>query len=264
MAGEPAARVDDALVKAVTEAVINALGENPELLDQAVDRGIQRRIDRQRAEQEQAKAEQVRLAQEKAKQVRRPQPERDHIRGNPDAALSLIEYSDFECPYCKRFHATPKRLLDTYGDRLNWVYRHYPLAFHNPVAQKQAEATECARELGGVEAFWRYTDALYDRTTSGGKGFPIPKLVPLAEELGLDRAAFADCLEGGRHAAKVQEDLDEGTAIGITGTPGSILLNNETGEVRVFSGALPESAFVAGIEELTASEGEGGVGEENP
>lgn len=250
MAADAPAAGDDALVQRITEAVIKALGENEQLFDQAVDRGIQRYLDRQRAERDKAKTDQARLAQEKAKKVRRPAADRDHIRGNPQAPLALIEYSDFECPYCKRFHETPKKLLEAHKDQLNWVYRHYPLPFHNPGAQKQAEAAECAAELGGNDAFWRYTDALYERTKAGGKGFPLEQLAPLAAELGLDQPSFAQCLESGRHADRVKADTEEGAAVGITGTPGSILLNTKTGEVRLLSGALPEATFNAAIAEL--------------
>jgi len=241
---------DDALVRQVTESVIKTLRENGQLLDEDVDRGIQRFLDRQRAEREQAQAEQIRRAAEKAKQVRRPSLDRDHIRGNALAKITLIEYSDFECPYCKRFHDTPKKLLENQGDNLNWVYRHFPLAFHNPGAQKQAEAVECAAELGGADAFWRFTDEIYARTKTGGNGFPLDQLAPLAAELGLDRPRFEECLESGRHAGRVKEDVEEGIAAGITGTPGNILINNDTGEVRVLSGARPEAAFQAAIEEL--------------
>lgn len=242
--------VDEALVKQITDAVVRALQENEGLLDQAVDRGIQRYLDRQKSAREEAQARQARMAQEKAKKVSRPSAEKDHIRGNPKAKISLIEYSDFECPFCKRFHETPKKLLVAHGDELNWVYRHFPLGFHNPGAQKQAEAVECAGELGGGDAFWRFTDTIYERTSSGGKGFPLDQLAPLAVELGLDRAAFETCLDTGRHADRVAEDTKEGASIGITGTPGSILLNNETGEVRLLSGALPQATFDASIAEL--------------
>ena len=109
-----------------------------------------------------------RQAAQQAKNVRPVSAERDHIYGNPDAPISLIEYSDFECPYCKRFHVTAKSVVEAFDGKVNWVYRHFPLAFHNPGAQKQAEASECASELGGNDAFWKYTDALYARTKSGG------------------------------------------------------------------------------------------------
>jgi protein-disulfide isomerase len=252
-AQEPRTAPDDALVRQVTEAVIRNLQENNgQVLDKAIDQGIQRYLDRQKAAREAAIAEQARMAQEKAKKVRHPSVDRDHIRGNPKAVISLIEYSDFECPYCKHFHDTAKKLLAAHGDELNWVWRYYPLSFHNPGTQSESEAAECAAELGGEQAFWRYTDAIIARTTSGGKGFPADQLTPLATELGLDSQRFQECLDSGRHAERVAEDLKEGAAIGINGTPGNILLNNETGEVRVLSGALPQGAFEASITELLA------------
>jgi len=252
-AKDPEAAPDEALVKQVTEAVIKNLQENNgQVLDKAIDQGIQRYLDRQKAAREEARAEQVRMEQEKAKKVRHPSADRDHIRGNPKAVISLIEYSDFECPYCKQFHDTAKKLLAAHGDELNWVWRYYPLSFHNPGTNSESEAAECAAELGGEKAFWSYTNAIIARTTSGGKGFPSDQLAPLAKELGLDSQRFQQCLDSGRHADRVAEDLQEGTSIGITGTPGNILLNNETGEVRLLSGALPQSTFDASIAELLA------------
>jgi protein-disulfide isomerase len=241
---------DQALVEQVTAAVLEALQQDGKILDQAIDRGIQRFLDRQKAAQAKAKAEQARVAEEKAKKVRRPSADRDHIRGNPDAKISLIEYSDFECPFCKRFHDTPKKLLETHGDQVNWIYRHFPLSFHNPNAQKEAEASECVAEIGGPDKFWLFTDAIYDRTRSGGKGFAIDKLAPLVTELGLDGNAFQECLDSGRKAERVAEDLKEGASIGISGTPGSVLLNNETGEVRLIQGARGQSAFDIAIRQL--------------
>ena len=252
LAQDSGAAPDEALVKQVTEAVIKALQENGQVLDKAIDQGIQRYLDRQKAAREEAMVQQARMAQEKAKKVRHPSADRDHIRGNPKAIISLIEYSDFECPYCKRFHDTPKKLLAAHGDEINWVYRYYPLSFHNPGARIESQAAECAAELGGADAFWRYTDGIYARTTSGGKGFATDQLTPLATELGLDGQAFQQCLDSGRNADRVAEDFQEGSSIGITGTPGNILLNNETGEVRVLSGALPQATFEAGIAELLA------------
>ncbi len=87
-----------------------------------------------------------------------------------------MEYSDFECRYCKRFHPTAKAVVQAYAGKVNWVYCHFPLGFHNPGAQKQAAASECANELGGNYAFQKYTDAIYARTRSNGKGFPVANL----------------------------------------------------------------------------------------
>ena len=237
------------LTEKIKQEVMKELREG-DFLQKEIDIGIQRYIEKQRKAQRDARAKQARVASEKAKNVRRVSTQRDHIYGNPAAELSLIEYSDFECPYCKTFHKRVKPVVETYGGRVNWVYRHFPLNIHNPGAQKQAEASECANELGGNEAFWKYTDAIYARTKSNGKGFPINKLLHLAKEIGLDETEFQSCLENGRYTKRVQEDLAEGSRIGITGTPGNILLNNETGEVSVLKGAVKANVLKANISRM--------------
>lgn len=240
---------DEATVKRIKEAVIEELRESG-WLDREIDAGIVRFIQRQQQARVEEERRQQDAANERARSVRPVSVERDHIRGNPDAEISLIEYSDFECPYCKRFHTEAEQLVAAFGGRVNWVYRHFPLDFHNPGAQKQAEASECAGELGGNEAFWRYTDAIYERTSSGGQGFPIASLVPLAVAQGLDEKAFGECLESERHAVRVQEDMREGIAAGVTGTPGNILRNNRTGEVLSRPGAVPFANLKADVEWL--------------
>ena len=237
------------LTQRIKQEIMKELREG-DFLRKEIDIGIQRYIEKQRKAQIDARAKQARVANEKAKNVRRVSRQRDHIYGNPAAEISLIEYSDFECPYCKSFHTRVKPVVETYGGRVNWVYRHFPLNIHNPGAQKQAEASECANELGGNEAFWKYADAIYARTKSNGKGFPINKLVPLAKEIGLDETEFQSCLKSGRYTERVQEDLAEGSRIGITGTPGNILLNNETGEVSVLKGAVQAKVLKANISRM--------------
>ena len=133
---------------------------------------------------------------------------------------------------------------------MNWIYRHFPLGFHNPGAQKQAEASECAAKLGGNDAFWRYTDYIYKRTRSNGKGFPINSLVPLAEEIGLDSTLFRSCLESGEMTARVKADYKSGAASGITGTPGNILVYNASGDALVMAGAIPLSRIQVGVNAL--------------
>jgi len=244
---QPAA--DAELVKRISDQVLAKLEKDGALTaatTKAIKQLEQQRIadmQRQREQREQQRLEQ-------AKKVRRVTLPRDHVRGNPKAPISLIEYSDFECPFCKRFHDTSHRLVAQYGDKLNWVYRHFPLPSHNPSAQKQAEASECAAELGGNDAFWKYTDLLFQRTRAGGRGFPLAGLSALAREIGLDGAAFQTCVDSNRYEKRVQEDLEEGSSVGITGTPGSILINNLTGEVRPVTGAQPITVFEKAIQEL--------------
>lgn len=248
--GDSNAADQEQLKAEIVEEVIDEL-RSSEMLQEAVQEGIREFIREQQQAQAEARRRQQQQADQRAENVRPVSAERDHIYGNPDAKVSLIEYSDFECPYCKRFHATAKELVDASDGEVNWVYRHFPLSFHNPGAQREAEASECAAELGGNDAFWAYTDAVYERTTSGGEGFPRDQLVPLAAELGLDETAFEECLASGRHEDRVKADLTEGVRIGINGTPGNVLLNNETGEAIIRAGAQPLDAMRKAVEEVT-------------
>jgi protein-disulfide isomerase len=231
------------LVQRVKEAVMKELLDST-FLQKEVDAGIERYIRNQ--QDTQARAPDLRAE----KNVRPVSKEKDHIYGNPDAEISLIEYSDFECPYCKRFHPTPKLIVNAYEGKVNWVYRHFPLDFHNPLAQKEAEASECVAELGGNEAFWKYSDLLYQRTRSNGNGFPIDGLAPLAAEVGLNEKEMQRCIDSGRHQERVQEDYVNGTESGVTGTPGNILLNNNTGKAKIMSGAVPLNVLKAEINQL--------------
>ena len=226
------------LVDQVSQEVLRELLEEGALATQ-IELGIQRYIEKQRQAQANTAADAQSRAQAKAKNVRAVSPERDHIYGNFDALVSLIEYSDFECPYCKRFHPTAQRVVDSFDGKVNWVYRHFPLGFHNPLAQQEAEAAECAALLGGNETFWRYADMLFERTSSNGNGLLPESLTLIAGEIGLDKVRFEECRVSGQMAARVQEDYDEGVRIGISGTPGNIILNNKTREVIVAVGALP-------------------------
>lgn len=257
--GQAAPEDDAALVERISSEVVRKLQESG-ALDQAVDAGIERYVAKQREAQAAAARQRAQAARSRADKMPPADPERDHIYGSPEARVSLVEYSDFECPFCKRFHPTAKALVDASGGQVNWVYRHFPLAFHNPMAQREAEASECAAELGGNDAFWRFADTLYERTASNGKGIPGGDLGALAAEIGLDRAAFEACLDSGRHAERVQADYKEGIALGISGTPGNLLRDNETGKVLVRAGALPLARLQASVDELVKGAPDAGAG----
>jgi protein-disulfide isomerase len=243
-------KIDDrALIQKIKEEIIKELRDS-EFLRREIEAGIQDYVKKQRDAQVAAQVGNERLAKVKAENLRRVSSPRDHVYGNTNAPISLIVYSDFECPFCKRFHSTAKEIVDAYQGKVNLVYRHFPLSFHNPGAQKQAEASECANELGGNDAFWQFTDAIYARTRSNGKGFPVANLTPLATEIGLDGEQFRQCLDSGKQATRVKEDFTEGAQIGITGTPANFLLHNRTGETRVKSGAQPVTAFKADIDKM--------------
>lgn len=166
-----------------------------------------------------------------------PVSDKDHILGNKNADVVLVEYSDFECPFCKRFHSTMQQVVKEYGNKVAWVYRQYPLGFHAN-AQKESEASECAAEQGGNDAFWKYTDAIYEKTTSNGTGFALDQLTPLATELGLDGNKFKQCLDSGKYAQHVKDDMAGGSKAGIQGTPGTIIIG-KNGKKEFIGGALP-------------------------
>jgi protein-disulfide isomerase len=161
----------------------------------------------------------------------------DYVRGNTNAKVTLVEYSDLECPFCKRFHPTMLQIMKEYGDKVKWVFRHYPLSFHAN-AQKEAEATECAGKLGGNETFWKYIDAILERTTSNGTGFALDQLAPLAKELGLNEGKFKTCLDSGEFTQKVKDQTQSGTVEGVSGTPGTIIIDAK-GDTQLIPGALP-------------------------
>lgn len=212
-------------------------------IDDAVDRYVQR--------QQEAAARKKREASEAAMKNLPPvNPHEDYIKGELKAQFTLIEYSDFECPYCKSFHKNALAFMSNHNE-VNWVYRHFPLSFHNPGAQKQAEAAECVGAQKGREAFWRYTDALFERTRSGGNGFPVTKLAGLAEEQGVDVKAFETCLSSGQMQKRVETQHQSGLAAGVTGTPGSFLVNNRTGQMVPLNGALPVSALEEALKSIS-------------
>ncbi len=162
----------------------------------------------------------------------------DHIRGSRSAQVYLVEYADLECPYCKIQHATLRQIVEDYGGQVAWVYRHLPLSFHAN-AQKEAEASECAASTGGNEKFWEYIDAIMERTTSNGTGFPLNGLEPLAAEIGLNPATFSDCLNSGSEAPRVKEDALSGVRANVTRTPSTYIVSADGLTVHLVVGAVP-------------------------
>ncbi|MFH0952493.1 MAG: thioredoxin domain-containing protein [Patescibacteria group bacterium] len=170
-----------------------------------------------------------------------PDSDTDHYRGAKpeEAAIVLVEYSDFQCPYCQKFQPIAKQLVDDYDGQLSWVYRHFPLSGHAN-AKPAAEAAECAGKLGGNDVFWQYADKLYVNQNSLSKDY----YKELAGELGLNAAKFASCLDSGEFTSKIEAQFNEGASAGVNGTPASIVLpGNDTSKGQLVSGALPVDQF---------------------
>lgn len=152
-----------------------------------------------------------------------------HIRGGKNAQVKLVEYSDFQCPFCARAHPTLQQILQEYGDKVSLEYRHYPLNFH-PFAQKAAEASECAAEQG---KFWQFHDYIFEHQAE----LSLAALPQWADTLGLNTRKFKACLDSSKYASKVQAQFQEGSAKGVDGTPNTFV----NGQPVV--GAQPYEAF---------------------
>lgn len=180
-------------------------------------------------------------------EVRPVDPLRDHVRGGSNAPVTLVEYSDLECPFCKQFHVTLQQVTQEYGDKVRWVYRHFPLDALHSKARKEAEASECAAEQG---KFWEYTDRLFAVTPSNN-GLDPAQLPVIARDVGLDVPTFETCLQSGKHAQRVQEDYEDAVKAGGQGTPYTVILGPNDLTVP-FSGALPYERVKAAVESILA------------
>src|SRR3989344_6962314 len=171
----------------------------------------------------------------------------DHILGNPKAKIVIVEYSDLECPYCKVFHNTMHKVVENNKD-VAWVFRHYPIPQLHPKAFHEAEATECAEELGGNDAFWRYTDRIFEVTPSNN-GLEVAELSKIAQYVGLNVTFFDLCLNSGKFKDKIQTDVDDGGKAGVRGTPSSFIVVKGK-MVSPISGAQPYETVMQQIEKL--------------
>jgi len=169
-----------------------------------------------------------------------PVSAKDHIRGNPDASVTIVEYSDPECPFCKRFHETMKQVTAEYGDKVAWVYRNFPLDQLHPKARNEATAIECAGELGGNDKFWAYADRLFEVTPSNNNLDPA-ELPKIAQYVGLDVTKFNSCLTSGKYTKHIEDDVQNAVATGGQGTPWSIVIA-KNGKKYPLSGAQPYEA----------------------
>lgn len=164
--------------------------------------------------------------------------DKDHVLGNlNDASVVLVEYSDYQCPYCQRFHPTMQQVMKEYGKKVAWVFRQYPLPFH-PFAQKAAEASECVAKLGGNDKFWKFTDTAYVKGTSDVNFLAVDSLVKLAGELGVDTSKVKTCIDSGEMAQTVKDQMAGGSAAGVNGTPGTIAVS-KNGTRQLIGGAYP-------------------------
>ena len=161
----------------------------------------------------------------------------DAVKGDPKAPVTIIEWSDYECPFCGRFYTETFGQIDEQyikKGKVKLVYRDFPLSFHQQ-AQKAAEAAECAGEQG---KYYEMHNLLFEQGVQGG----VPGFKGFARQLGLNQAEFDSCLDSGKMASEIQKDMADGGRVGIQGTPGFIVNG------QLISGAQPFSVFQQAIE----------------
>jgi protein-disulfide isomerase len=166
-----------------------------------------------------------------------PVNEKDHVLGPPDAPVTLVEYGDFQCPYCRAAHFVMRNVLANMGDEMRFVFRHMPLTQVHPMAEMAAEASEAA---GAQGKFWPYHDGLYENQDALS-----PALVTaLAKRLGLDLKRFADDLQSHRFVDKIKEDFMGAVRSGAAGTP-TFFINGEHYQGAYDEESLTEALRVA-------------------
>lgn len=192
----------------------------------------------------------------------RPVSAKDHIYGNPNASIKIVEYSDPSCPFCKLFNPTMVQIMNEYGPsgKVAWVYRHFPLdkpdqngfILHKN-AGNEAQAMECAAGLGGNEKFWEFEKKLYEITPAVTKdtpeGLDQKKLPEIAESVGIDKVSFNQCLSSGQYRDRVEVDYADGINAGVSGTPYSIIVTPSGNKIPLVGGQ-PYANIKTAIETL--------------
>lgn len=172
----------------------------------------------------------------------------DFKLGKTNAPITIVEYSDTECPFCKRFHQTMQLIMKEYDGKVSLVYRHFPLDSLHKKARNEALALECAAAQGGNDIFWKYLDQIMLKTNSNDS-LDQALLPQFAEELGLNKVTFEKCMTDGTLAQNVVDDANGGNTVGVNGTPMSVVVGPD-GKMYRLEGARAYSVVAGVIEAL--------------
>lgn len=243
------AETDQILVEKILKQI-----ESSGALDKAVEKSLEKiklkELAAQKAEEEKRHLAEIK----KVSNLRPVDSSKDLIFGDPAAVISIVEFSDFECPYCKSFFETPKKVVNDMPKQVNLVWRNFPLEFHDPVATLEAFGAICASKQGGNDAFWKFAGSIFKNTKGNGKGVGEKEgsdaLIQLASKEGLNASEFKACIASEGPKKIVKADIENGKKAGINGTPGVILINHKTGKFDVLAGAVPGEAIKEAIKKL--------------
>jgi protein-disulfide isomerase len=184
-------------------------------------------------------------------------PAVDHILGNPQAQVKVVEYMDLECPHCKAFQTTLHQVMEHYGaaGQVAWVSRPFPLASIHSKAPQEAQAAECAAEQGGDTAYFKFTDKLFEVTPSNN-GLDLTQLPVIAGQVGLNVDQFNSCLSSNKYAQKVSDSYTEAIKLGAQGTPFTLIMVGD--QAVVLNGNQPYDSMVAAIDAVLQGVGTSG------
>jgi len=160
--------------------------------------------------------------------------------------ITIVEYSDPECPFCKRFQSTMQQVMEKYDGQVRWSYKQLPLPSLHSKAPKEANATECAADQG---KFWEYIDEVYTQTNSNDS-LPDAAIYSIADKVGLDRAKFDACVTNNDHKDRIATDSAEGEALGGQGTPFSVIVDKDGNVLDTIPGALPYDSVVSTLDSI--------------
>lgn len=179
-------------------------------------------------------------------------PNDARVYGELKARFTLAEFSDMECPFCKKLHPNLKEIVDRSNGAVNWQWRHLPLSFHNPAATDDAKAAECFAEQKGNRGFWVFLDQIFEKSAGNGGG--VKDMSDIVKWLGGDKVKFAQCMSSDNYKDRIAEHMRMGEKIGATGTPATVIIDNLTGEKEFVSGAQPISAFISIMKKMMVGE----------
>lgn len=181
----------------------------------------------------------------------------DPILGDKNKAkVAIVEFSDFECPYCQKFHKeTFNQITEKYVDtgKAILVFKDFPLSFHEPAARNDANAAECVKEIGGDQKFFQMVKLIYSNTGLNGKGLPKEDMLNLVSSIGIDKNKISECIDSNKFSKEIDTDIAEGQSIGVEGTPSFLIGSlDKSGEVKgeLIVGAQPFSEFEKTLDKL--------------
>lgn len=168
--------------------------------------------------------------------------------GDGTARINMQMFSDIECPICRKMHPVLKQIVDSSQGVINWEYRHFPLAQHNPAAAVESQAIECIRESYGNRNAWVMLEVLFEKTLSNGKG--VDSLPAIARSYGMSGSLIENCLASDGHKEKINSDYELGRSLGINATPAIKITDKKTNKTILVRGYKTPEQLLLLISEL--------------